>query len=161
MNKLLKIALIISSTLFLSNANSKTYEIEKDKHGAAGMQIGIFSGDEIKFAAKFNSSAIYDLGNDNQDDVNKLFGFSDCYSAHHSNSARFGWRWNLESSKFCETFLKLHNYRKSTLDIVNQFDSIKPEYYSDINFILNESIKYIVWSNDWRKESSIQYISVE
>lgn len=47
---------------------------------------------------------------------------------------------NLESSKFCETFLKLHNYRKSTLDIVNQFDSIKPEYYSDINFILNESI---------------------
>lgn len=47
---------------------------------------------------------------------------------------------NLESSKFCETFLKLHNYRKSTLDIVNQFDSIKPEYYSDVNFILNESI---------------------
>ena len=24
---------------------------------------------------------------------------------------------NLESSKFCETFIKLHNYRKNTLDI--------------------------------------------
>ena len=47
---------------------------------------------------------------------------------------------NLESSRFCETFLNLHNYRKSTLDIVNQFESVKPEYYSDINFILNETI---------------------
>ena len=47
---------------------------------------------------------------------------------------------NLESSKFCETFLNLHNYRKSTLDISNQFDSIKPEYYSDLSFVFNESI---------------------
>jgi hypothetical protein len=47
---------------------------------------------------------------------------------------------NLESSKFCETFLTLHNYRKSTLDISNQFENIKPEYYSDLSFVLNESL---------------------
>lgn len=47
---------------------------------------------------------------------------------------------NLESSKFCETFLNLHNYRKSTLDISNQFDKIKPEYYSDLSFVFNESL---------------------
>jgi hypothetical protein len=47
---------------------------------------------------------------------------------------------NLESSKFCETFLTLHNYRKSTLDISNQFETIKPEYYSDLSFVLNESL---------------------
>jgi hypothetical protein len=47
---------------------------------------------------------------------------------------------NLESSKFCETFLSLHNYRKSTLDISNQFDKIKPEYYSDLSFVFNESL---------------------
>lgn len=47
---------------------------------------------------------------------------------------------NLESSKFCETFIKLHNYRKDTLDISNQFDRIKDEYTSDISFILNENI---------------------
>jgi len=47
---------------------------------------------------------------------------------------------NLESSKFCETFINLHNYRKSTLDIVNQFENIKSEYHNDISFILNESI---------------------
>jgi hypothetical protein len=47
---------------------------------------------------------------------------------------------NLESSSFCETFLELHNYRKSTLDIVNQFKDIKPEYSGELSFILNESI---------------------
>jgi hypothetical protein len=47
---------------------------------------------------------------------------------------------NLESSRFCETFIKLHNYKKQTLDIINQFDSVKPEYQSDISFIMNETI---------------------
>lgn len=47
---------------------------------------------------------------------------------------------NLESSKFCETFLNLHSYRKSTLDISNQFQSIKDEYHHDISFVFNETI---------------------
>lgn len=47
---------------------------------------------------------------------------------------------NLESSKFCETFLELHNYRKNTLDILNQFKSIKPEYFHEVSFILNETL---------------------
>jgi len=47
---------------------------------------------------------------------------------------------NLESSKFCETFIDLHNFRKNTLDISNQFDKIKPEYTSDVIFVFNESI---------------------
>lgn len=47
---------------------------------------------------------------------------------------------NLEASKFCETFIDLHNFRKNTLDISNQFEKIKPEYTSDIIFAFNESI---------------------
>ena len=47
---------------------------------------------------------------------------------------------NLEASKFCETFIDLHNFRKNTLDISNQFEKIKSEYTSDIIFIFNESI---------------------
>jgi len=47
---------------------------------------------------------------------------------------------NLESSKFCETFLELHNYRKNTLDIINQFKCVRPEYYQDVSFIFNETI---------------------
>jgi len=47
---------------------------------------------------------------------------------------------NLESSKFCETFIELHNYRKNTLDILNQFKCIKPEYYHEVSFIMNETL---------------------
>lgn len=47
---------------------------------------------------------------------------------------------NLESSKFCETFIKLHNYRKHTLDISNQFDRIKDDYTHDVSIITNETI---------------------
>jgi len=47
---------------------------------------------------------------------------------------------NLESSKFCETFLELHNFRKNTLDIINQFKCIKPEYYHEVSFIANETL---------------------
>ena len=47
---------------------------------------------------------------------------------------------NLESSKFCETFIKLHNYRKNTLDIVNQFSGIEPEYTNDIVYNFNETM---------------------
>ena len=37
-------------------------------------------------------------------DINKLYGFSDCDSNHHVNSARFGWRWNgqaIEIHAYC------------------------------------------------------------
>lgn len=47
---------------------------------------------------------------------------------------------NLEASRFCETFVDLHNFRKNTLDISNQFEKIKNEYTSDIIFTFNESI---------------------
>lgn len=47
---------------------------------------------------------------------------------------------NLESSKFCEAFIKLHNYKKSTLDIVNQFESINADFYNDIFLFLNENL---------------------
>lgn len=48
---------------------------------------------------------------------------------------------NLESSRFSETFLVLHNFRKATLDIINQFQEIKSSYHFDVNFIFNETLK--------------------
>ncbi len=47
---------------------------------------------------------------------------------------------NLETSKFCETFIKLHNYKKSTLDIVNQYKELNPDYSNEILFLCNESV---------------------
>lgn len=47
---------------------------------------------------------------------------------------------NLRTSKFCETFIGLHDFKKTNLDIVNQYDSIKDEYKSEVNLFSNESI---------------------
>lgn len=47
---------------------------------------------------------------------------------------------NLESSRFCETFIDLHNFRKNTLDISNQFNKVKDEYTNDVSFIINETL---------------------
>ena len=50
---------------------------------------------ELSFTVKFDSSAIYKTTDPvNQEDINKLIGFSDNNSDHHSFSARFGWRWS-------------------------------------------------------------------
>jgi hypothetical protein len=51
--------------------------------------------DQLSFLVQFDSSAIYQTTNpNNQNDINKLLGFSDNNAAHHEYSARFGWRWS-------------------------------------------------------------------
>lgn len=47
---------------------------------------------------------------------------------------------NIESSKFCGTFLNLHNYHSNNLDIINQFKSVKSDYSNDIVNVINENI---------------------
>lgn len=50
--------------------------------------------ESLQFKALFDSSAIYQNTEAiNQAEINKLYGLSDCNSYHHTNSARFGWRW--------------------------------------------------------------------
>jgi hypothetical protein len=49
----------------------------------------------MKFVVKFDSTAIYQTRlAENQNDINKLYGFSDNNTDHHQYSARFGWRWS-------------------------------------------------------------------
>jgi hypothetical protein len=66
--------------------------------------------------------------------------FTQSKSKDLKHSAKIAMFKNIESSKFCETFLNLHSYRSQSLDIINQFKEIKPEYTTDINFLFNESI---------------------
>lgn len=60
-----------------------------EKNGYPLLTVKAFS-----FRAIFDSSAIYaTVLPENQDDINKLYGFSDSMTHHHRNSARFGWNW--------------------------------------------------------------------
>jgi hypothetical protein len=64
----------------------------------------------------------------------------DFRTSKHESSIKISMFKSLDGSKFCETFVNLHNFRKNTLDILNQFHSIKNQYSDDVNFIFNETL---------------------
>jgi hypothetical protein len=74
------------------------YKIPKGNHYAQANVFKQLHRNELRFQVVFDSSAIYQtIKPENQYDINKLYGFSDCETMHHENSARFGWRWNARS----------------------------------------------------------------
>jgi hypothetical protein len=71
----------------------RIYTIPEGKHHSTHEIQGLVR-DGIMFNAKFDESAEYTSETPiNQFDINKLYGFADCNNQHHTNSARFGWRW--------------------------------------------------------------------
>lgn len=71
-----------------------------------------------------------------------LFGIDPDFSMSKKEkpSAKISMFKNIESSQFSSIFLNLHNYKSSSLDIINQFKEIKDEYLNDIVFTLNENL---------------------
>ena len=70
------------------------YLIRKGNHYCDQNTLRSISTSEMKFTAKFNSSAIYTTVDPvNQYDINKLWGFSEGVN-HQYNSARVGWAYN-------------------------------------------------------------------
>lgn len=70
------------------------YLIRKGNHYCDQNAVKSVSTSEMKFTAKFNSSAIYTTVDPvNQYDINKLWGFSEGLN-HQYNSARIGWSYN-------------------------------------------------------------------
>lgn len=73
--------------------NYVNYTIPEGGHSSVS-GISITDKTEFEFTAIFDQTCQYSTGlPENQADINKLYGISDCGSNHHENSARFGWRW--------------------------------------------------------------------
>lgn len=70
--------------------------VKKNHHYSDGFLFKLFNlinvSNRLEYIVKFDSSCIYELNNEDQYDVNKLFGFSS--GNHKTNSARFGWNWD-------------------------------------------------------------------
>ena len=90
--------------------NPVTYLIEKGQHFCTPNPYVTTSDSQLSFITLFDSSCIYTTTDpNNQDDINKLFGFSDCNTQHLENSARIGWRWSKDSLRL---FGFVHNNGK-------------------------------------------------
>ena len=85
---------------------------------------------ELTFTARFDDSARYDLGNKNQDDINKLMGFSEANKTHHDYSIRFGWRYNQERD-----MVEIFGY---------QYQAGKRKFVSITNVPIGETVTYSI-----------------
>ena len=95
----MRFLILIAMTLALLGCRKMTlegfsvYKIKEGKHSSAKM-IRTLVSDLLEFECRFDSSAVYQTSiPQNQGDINKLYGFSECNQTHQKNSARFGWRW--------------------------------------------------------------------
>lgn len=96
------------------------YTIRKGSHSAEGTSLSEIHQSELRFEVVFDSSAIYkNVKAENQYDINKLYGFSDCGTLHHENSARFGWRWNGRSIEMHAYWYKDSTRHSEYLDTVS------------------------------------------
>jgi len=83
-----------ASTKGPQTVQAELYTIAEGQHSCDKSTFVTENFDTLEFKAKFDSSAIYKtIISNNQADINKLYGLSDCGSLHQVNSARFGWRW--------------------------------------------------------------------
>ncbi|MDQ3191186.1 MAG: hypothetical protein M3Q58_06310 [Bacteroidota bacterium] len=117
-----------------------TYTIPAGEHRSVS-SVKLYKGNELNFNILFDSTAIYTtLDPVNQHSINKLYGFSDCNSNHHDNSARIGWRWfnnNLEIFAYCYSETERSSELVTTIDIGKEYEctikAIDDNYYFTIN----------------------------
>lgn len=98
-----KLEEIIPETIEKTPTNTNLYVIKQGQH-CSTHSFSKISVSNLRFKATFDSSAIYStIDKNNQADINKLYGISDCNTLHQENSARFGWRW-------VDNALEIHAY---------------------------------------------------
>ncbi len=143
--KKLFLSLNIISVLFSCTRKDdfgfRVYKIKEGKHSSSHV-VCSFSGDEMSFEAMFNETVVYEnLDPVNQEDINKLFGFSDCSSHHQNNSARFGWRWfNNEIQIFAYCYAENERaWRQVGVVEMNESNNYR---------IVAEEQEYIFWLNE-------------
>jgi hypothetical protein len=99
----------------------------------------------VKRAFFFTDSCLYDLKDEDQGDVNKLFGFSIGY--HHKTSFRFGWRANLKTRTIEIVGYEYHDYvRQTTMPICDV--NINTWVYFDLQYSPKGQTEYVVIDNE-------------
>lgn len=90
-----------------------TYLIKAGNNYCENNRYPVLTLKTLSFRAVFDSSAVYATADPaNQDDINKLYGFSDSMTHHQRNSARFGWNW-AGNALHIHAYTYVHGVRQS------------------------------------------------
>ncbi len=119
----------------------QVYVIKQGKH-RSGYRYRSDYKNHIEFQVRFNETAIYETKDpNNQADVNKLYGVSDCGRSHMDYSIRFGWRYYQDKLQIL--WFK-HEMGKFSFDVIREID-INETYTCSLVIFKNE---YIMCVND-------------
>lgn len=78
----------------------RNYTIRRGQHDSTLLPRLWVNQNMFHVKGMFNESCTYDLHSVDQYDWNKLYGISYSLTSHHTNSLRWGWRWNVEKGLF-------------------------------------------------------------
>jgi hypothetical protein len=126
--------------------------IFKGKHRCWPPTFGLFYKKEhISRLVKFEDSCRYKFQDQDQEDVNKLFGIGYFWS-HHKESARFGWRYNPMIDKITLSAYCYVNSERIIWDLC----SVKiNEWYSLTIIIRENDYQFLVYANGMQIEHEI------
>lgn len=91
---------------------------------------------------EFTESCLFDLKDEDQHDVNKLFGFS--IGFHHTTSFRFGWRPILDTGKIEIVRYEYHNGERQRTGKVAYVDIDKPYVFELIYYPHEQKTHYLI-----------------
>ncbi|PIB34738.1 hypothetical protein BFP72_04610 [Reichenbachiella sp. 5M10] len=156
----------------------QTYTIKKGEHWSTYKQSSLLS-DQLNFTVVFDESAMYKCEvAENQYDINKLLGFSDCNSMHHENSARFGWCWTndqLEIHAYCYVdgerkteligAVRLNEPSNYSLEVTESQYIFKLDQYPSVSIdrgrVCNVGVYYMLYPYFGGNEKAPQDISIQ
>lgn len=149
---LLSLAITFSGCSDIYDIKETVYLIKKGNHESSienslnPKGLRTLKSETMSLSVRFDESARYNLGNKNQQDINKLFGFADCNSLHHENSARFGWNYNPDTDQI-DVFIYVY---QNTQRIYEKIGSMGIDQSMDMSISL-EGDEYRFWFGDETK----------
>jgi len=137
------------------------YTITKGTHDSTLLPGFTFSN-SANYKVKFFDNCKYiSIIPTNQGDINKLYGFTEGFSGVHTNSARFGWSYNLTTEKIdLYSYCYVNSLRISLLIgsvAINETVNLSlVRERSTYKFYVNSELK-----NTVPKKSGLPYMSVK
>jgi hypothetical protein len=72
--------------------------IKKGWHYSIHLPCLLIKPKQLSYDVEFTDSCRYDIGTEDQADINKLFGIG-YFPSHHNKSVRIGWNYNIDTDK--------------------------------------------------------------
>jgi hypothetical protein len=129
--------------------NWVVHQIDSGAHYSNQNTFKLFNGDVLAFQFSLDSSAVYQTLNPaNQESWNKLYGFADCNSHHHTNSMRLTWRYTAGVGIELASYYYRAGVRSwQIIDTIQPFDTLSAVLsVTDSNYVLQVADKQVVSS---------------